>query len=327
MDYIWIFALGFAASFGLGFSSGWFLSWVSRKTVASTENEEPKFSKVCSSCGVMKPASEFYTHKTGFMGLRSRCIDCYNEIKNAARAEARKPQEDPAPVVETRTCKKCGESKDPSKFHKALSSPDGLHSWCIKCRKQYDADRHAKSREKKAKKIREAAAKADTETGTKRCPKCGETKSVKEFCKNRSSSDGLQTYCSACFRAFRSKKETAEPMVLNHGLKTCIRCDKEKGAESFNVGKTTCRSCESLARFHKWCIDHGTKWSRYGAAGYQLSVAKAADSRTRLIAYKPNGTWGFEIQVDSEAVHLEHGKKSQDLAKRAAQRYYTLNVK
>jgi hypothetical protein len=32
----------------------------------------------------------------------------------------------------------------------------------------------------------------------KRCPKCGETKSVNEFYKHSRSTDGLQSYCKEC---------------------------------------------------------------------------------------------------------------------------------
>ena len=38
--------------------------------------------------------------------------------------------------------------------------------------------------------------------GTKRCSRCGKTKPVSEFCKNRRSKDGLHSYCKACKGAY-----------------------------------------------------------------------------------------------------------------------------
>lgn len=39
-------------------------------------------------------------------------------------------------------------------------------------------------------------------TDTKRCTKCGETKPVDEFYRNRSHRDGLNSYCKECRRAY-----------------------------------------------------------------------------------------------------------------------------
>lgn len=39
----------------------------------------------------------------------------------------------------------------------------------------------------------------------KKCPKCGVTKTYENFHKNRSTSDGRQTYCKPCLRTINSK--------------------------------------------------------------------------------------------------------------------------
>jgi hypothetical protein len=48
-------------------------------------------------------------------------------------------------------------------------------------------------------------------TDQKRCPKCGETKHLTEFSKNRRHPDGLQTYCRVCNRAHVTAWQKANP--------------------------------------------------------------------------------------------------------------------
>ena len=43
-------------------------------------------------------------------------------------------------------------------------------------------------------------------TETKRCPRCGQTKPVSEWHKNKASRDGLQAYCKPCLRAYRRQR-------------------------------------------------------------------------------------------------------------------------
>lgn len=48
---------------------------------------------------------------------------------------------------------------------------------------------------------------------TKKCPKCGEVKSVSEFYKNRSMSDGFATYCKACESIYQKQRKTSNSHV------------------------------------------------------------------------------------------------------------------
>lgn len=45
---------------------------------------------------------------------------------------------------------------------------------------------------------------------TKKCPKCGETKSTDEFYKNGLTQDGLQIYCKDCLYPARKRKNANE---------------------------------------------------------------------------------------------------------------------
>lgn len=66
---------------------------------------------------------------------------------------------------------------------------------------------------------------------TKRCPRCGEEKPRSEFSKSAKSSDGLQGYCTPCFREYNYQIKygisTAqyEQMLVNSGG-VCEICRK-----------------------------------------------------------------------------------------------------
>lgn len=47
----------------------------------------------------------------------------------------------------------------------------------------------------------------EEQEGTKRCSKCGKTKAVSEWGKNRRRRDGLQSQCKACMKAYREHRK------------------------------------------------------------------------------------------------------------------------
>ena len=51
----------------------------------------------------------------------------------------------------------------------------------------------------------------------KRCTRCGETKGVDGFCRNRSKRDGLESQCKECHRARqRAYREAHREEILSH---------------------------------------------------------------------------------------------------------------
>lgn len=84
-----------------------------------------------------------------------------------------------------KTCFACKEAKPASEFYTNNQKKDGLSSYCKPC--------HIA----KQKGYYTASPKVRLE-GLKRCPKCGETKTVDQFHSHKSSHDKLASYCKPC---------------------------------------------------------------------------------------------------------------------------------
>lgn len=92
--------------------------------------------KSCSTCGVEKPREMFAVDRHAPDGLRYRCKDCHRQKERERRAEraerfAKHPRRKP------KTCAWCNEKKPVSEFSSTVSSPDGLHTYCRACQKEY----------------------------------------------------------------------------------------------------------------------------------------------------------------------------------------------
>jgi hypothetical protein len=80
------------------------------------------------------------------------------------------------------------------------------------------------------------------------CPKCGDSKDFTGFCKNRSTKDGLSSWCRSC----KNKYDSSRKCEVSVEFKTCFRCKIEKSATEFskcsnhNDGlQSICRICDS----------------------------------------------------------------------------------
>ncbi|MEJ7873163.1 MAG: endonuclease VII domain-containing protein [Rubrobacteraceae bacterium] len=101
----------------------------------------------------------------------------------------------------TKRCSRCKESKDGSEFSLARRSRDELQPWCKVCYAVYKTDSgYSKSLQElhKVKHNDTFYQLAYSEQRSKRCPECGQTKSVKEFYRQRSSSGRFAAYCKPC---------------------------------------------------------------------------------------------------------------------------------
>jgi Recombination endonuclease VII len=102
----------------------------------------------------------------------------------------------------TKQCSRCKDSKNRSEFSLAKRSKDGLQSWCKSCDAAYKTERgYTKRLQELHKKEHDDAfyQLAYSSSRSKRCPACQQTKSVREFHKNKSGSDGFAAYCKPCF--------------------------------------------------------------------------------------------------------------------------------
>lgn len=88
----------------------------------------------------------------------------------------------------------------------------------------------------------------------KRCSMCGKHKEYKEFSKNATIKDGYQGYCKICAKQYREKrglnKGTAKGRP-KQPLRTCNRCNEEKGVEEFN-SHYFCKACRLPKRKKKF---------------------------------------------------------------------------
>lgn len=63
---------------------------------------------------------------------------------------------------------------------------------------------------------------------TKKCPKCQQVKEISAFGKNRSQSDGLQSYCRPCHQGYVKSWQQRNPQKLREYFKTTIAANPDK---------------------------------------------------------------------------------------------------
>ena len=99
----------------------------------------------------------------------------------------------------------------------------------------------------------------------KRCSKCGETKSVDQFYKEKRNSNGLCSQCKAC--QVKHKKSLNFSVDPNLKEKKCSKCDKTKSPDEFYKEKrysngltSQCKACQSkYAKSRNCSVDPNLK--------------------------------------------------------------------
>lgn len=126
-------------------------------------------------------------------------------------------------------CSKCNLTKSLNEFSRSKASSDGFSPWCKDCYLAYIREYREKNKRRKIIEI------AHT---TKLCPKCGKSKSIKDFFKSKSTKDGFQTLCKSCIKLHQEniKKFNSEKKGLSK-LKTkkCSQCNEEKPVHQFSI--------------------------------------------------------------------------------------------
>jgi hypothetical protein len=222
--------------------------------------------KLCPKCGETKRVSEFYKNKREKDGLNCYCKDCSKRrVKNYSQNNKKRNFEQGVRITK-KCCLKCGRTKNAGEFYRDINKKDGLNQWCKACIKQYNKE-HKEKRKKTMRKHRQKNKVNNLKTGIiiteKRCPKCGQVKSVDEFYKCAENQDGLSCWCKDCKkRDYRQKgrlqrcKRYREYKIRNliEGItikeKHCSKCGKIKNADAFykNAGakdglSSWCKSC------------------------------------------------------------------------------------
>jgi len=139
---------------------------------------------------------------------------------------------------------------------------------------------------------------------TKKCPDCGQTKSVAEFSRNAARPDGLQFYCKSCYstRAARTYRErqsqkgrvVRERVEVPAGHKYCRRCDQIK---PFAEWHKNARQSGGLAGYCKECR------SELGRRGHlKRTFGLSPEERATLIESQ-GGTCAI---CDGPPQHIDH---------------------
>ncbi|WP_432169062.1 endonuclease VII domain-containing protein [Streptomyces sp. 1222.5] len=81
----------------------------------------------------------------------------------------------------------------------------------------------------------------------KRCNRCGQTKSVEDFYKRKSSTDGLNPWCKECYRLWHRDRYTS---LGDDAPRTCERCGTEFTPKQRNGTQRFCsKNCKARARY------------------------------------------------------------------------------
>ena len=100
-----------------------------------------------------------------------------------------------------KTCSQCETILPLSYFNKHKKSKSGVRSYCRFCAKKYkDAYNQRKATISEATISEATISEATISEATKKCNKCGETKPLSEFNKNKGMKDGHLNQCKDCKR-------------------------------------------------------------------------------------------------------------------------------
>ncbi len=104
-----------------------------------------------------------------------------------------------------KTCRKCSQELPLIAFSRNKTFPDGLSTWCKKCRSEYRRDEYAEHNPGRQR----ATSQGDMVYKTKVCIDCVQELPISRFHRKRSAADGRTSYCIECGNA-RSVKWTRD---------------------------------------------------------------------------------------------------------------------
>ncbi|MDR8409342.1 endonuclease VII domain-containing protein [Nonomuraea sp. 3-1Str] len=114
-----------------------------------------------------------------------------------------------------------------------------------------------------------------SDEGLKRCPDCGEAKTLSEFGLNKRMADGRARYCKPCFqvrstRSYRKRKAEQGKVVRERvepppGHKYCPRCEEIKAHAEFGSNRSSkdgltayCKPCHARVTLDNRVKNHGS---------------------------------------------------------------------
>ncbi|GAB3658989.1 hypothetical protein GCM10027589_19860 [Actinocorallia lasiicapitis] len=163
--------------------------------------------------------------------------------------------------------------KSTAEFGTNFRRPDGLAYRCKPCTNALARDQRRERLSARGEQVREKVPLppelAGQEAQFKRCPDCGEFKTVDCFGRNKATSDGCAAYCKTCFRrrsnaqyrktASRLGKAVQERVEVPDGFKRCPACEQVKAhadwhraASSSDGFASACKACRKERSARDW---------------------------------------------------------------------------
>lgn len=199
---------------------------------------------VCLDCPLYQKGG-YCTHKRKDVSALAPACDHAKKMNQTFNPEDNdQPMKTPlAPQAQTKTCTKCGRELPVSEFYARAGSKDGLQTICKDCHNAATKRCHdkAKAQAHIEKSLQDAC-------DMKRCAKCGETKPLTDFYKDKKASDGHQSWCKHCAHvdnAQRARKALAEK-----------RAKAQEQPKPIVVRETlTDKQMVDLLREHGWTVN------------------------------------------------------------------------
>ena len=157
--------------------------------------------------------------------------------------------------ISSKVCTKCKQIKLITEYSKNKRKSDGLESSCKSC--QYIKGNHWHENNKQMN-----VNRIYNENDVKICSICNQSKSITEYCKIKSNSDGLDYICKPC-KSIKEKRyrdnnrqNNTNRTYTENDVKTCCRCNQQKLSTEFNK---CLRNKTGLESYCKDCTKYDTK--------------------------------------------------------------------
>ena len=154
-----------------------------------------------------------------------------------------------APQTQTKTCTKCGRDLPISEFYAKAGSKDGLQTQCKDCHNA--ATQASKDKAKAQAHIEESLRET---CDMKRCSKCGETRPISDFYKDKKATDGHQSWCKLCISR-KSAERARKALAEKRAQKTASQPVEPETPKRIAVRETlTDKQMVDLLREHGWTV-------------------------------------------------------------------------
>jgi hypothetical protein len=228
--------------------------------------KKPVLLKKCSKCHEVKEITEFHTDRSRGDGFSTKCKRCEYECHKSRRERLQSRMPEQLPNIATKQCSKCGETKSVTEFYPDLRIKDGYSSWCKSCFRRQGQIYHKRLAARRKSKIQHIE--------NKRCPKCGEVKSITEFYKSVGKLDGHATICRECNKKNRTNytRKVADrefDEIQPKGKKWCWMCRRRLPVEEFSFSRSNydglsshCRECGKAYKLQHYEQYYGEYYER-----------------------------------------------------------------